>query len=271
MISSVRIACLLLVVHCAGAASHARATQSTHLRTGTATQESFAQEVGESAHREQVRQVASRLGWLQAPTLSQAVERYRQEPAPQQQQVAHVELLASVWFVASNLAVWALIAYLWVSYRSVPEACKNSTPNDYEGDWKHPCYLFFEEPVTCFCGCCCMPLRWAETVSFVKDMLSFWPAFFLFSFAVLLPMVPPLALFGAGFVYVIVGVAYRQELRKRFNIHPGGWSYATDCLLYMCCAQCAIIQEARHVEGALAHGHLATECPEVRQRPERST
>lgn len=203
------------------------------------------------------------VGKLETPLLMSMVQRYdRQAPADDPNGFG---LIASNVVFVVQFLILALFAFIYTKYRKVPEGeYKALQTAESENNWSHACWTCYEEPGTCLCALCCLPIRWAETISLVKGLLSFWLAFFLMAFLVIWQSMLPFVLW---LVFIAVGVKYRQDLRKKFNFQSqGGLSYLTDCCLYCCCVACAVIQEARHVEDALAAKHEETECPDGRQR-----
>lgn len=200
-------------------------------------------------------------------------------PAAQARPSTTLEPVLTFWDMFFFLILEALIltafAYLYLKNRTVPaysegEAAKKP---DFD-DWAVGFCSCLDDPKTCFMGFCCPCVRWAESVSMVKGLLKFWPAF-LISIALL--TIGDLLLAGTGeLIMVIIFVVYRQNIRKKFEFKSvGGMTYVTDCLLYLCgCACCAIIQEARHVEKALECGRDEVALPEGRKesyRDETST
>lgn len=100
----------------------------------------------------------------------------------------------------------------------------------------------FADPNLCVLGCCCPCLRWADTMDKSK-LMSYWKAFLCFFLLT--------ALYGftwgiAPIIVVILGVSYRQKLRKSYEIESGtAKSIFFDALAWLFCQPCAIIQEAR--------------------------
>jgi len=189
-------------------------------------------------------------------TIKQQYEHPRSGPVNMEWQILYVFI---------EVAIMAVVAKIYITFRRLPMGEYGSEDyTDYNRDWKHGCCSWYQEPGTCLCGLCCFPLRWAETVSLVKGVLPFWPAFLLFMI---------LAAFGETVVFlfawlgmVVVCVDFRQRLRKSFDFEKqGGITWLTDCLMYSFCSCCAVIQEARHVEDALARKHVKTECPADRK------
>jgi len=109
-------------------------------------------------------------------------------------------------------------------------------------DFSSSLFDCFGDPNICVVGCCCPFLRWADTTD-QKGLLSYWKAFFIM-FSLML-----LHVYTAGLtsiVAIMVGVYYRQKLRRKYGIDAGtGGSIFMDVLSWMCCQPCAIIQEAR--------------------------
>lgn len=105
----------------------------------------------------------------------------------------------------------------------------------------------FSTPTICMVGCLCPCLQWADTIDrrsiSSAGFLGYWKAFL--SFFILT------VLYGftrgvAPVLVVLLGVYYRQKLRKSYNIENGtAGTVARDCLAWCCCQPCAIIQEAR--------------------------
>lgn len=99
----------------------------------------------------------------------------------------------------------------------------------------------------CLMAICCPWVRWSETVSHPKvRFLSFWLALALM---LTLELLAPFVYGITGCILVGVGVYHRQQLRQAFG-HVGS-PVKTGCLdifAWICCAPCAIAQEAREVE-----------------------
>jgi len=107
----------------------------------------------------------------------------------------------------------------------------------------------FADAKLCVIGCCCPFLRWADTVD-QKKLLPYWRAFVMM-FSLLLLHIYTWGL--SDLVVVILGVYYRQKLRRQFMIESGTpKSLLNDSLAWLCCQPCAVIQEAR--EDVVARG-----------------
>lgn len=99
----------------------------------------------------------------------------------------------------------------------------------------------------CLMAFCCPVVRWADTTSSPKvQFLPFWPALLLFAALVAFG---PITMGITALFEILLGVYYRQKLRHVFG-HTGSSlkTLSLDCLTWMCCAPCAIAQEAREVE-----------------------
>lgn len=99
----------------------------------------------------------------------------------------------------------------------------------------------------CVCAGCCPWIRWAENMS--KDhiqFLAFLPGLFITALLASAGSVT----FGASVpILVLVVVLGRQRIRDAYGL-PSGTCHILlgDCLLWICCPCCAIVQEARQVE-----------------------
>eukprot|EP00927_Polykrikos_kofoidii_P084611 TRINITY_DN8972_c0_g1_i1.p1 TRINITY_DN8972_c0_g1~~TRINITY_DN8972_c0_g1_i1.p1 ORF type:complete len:396 (-),score=45.32 TRINITY_DN8972_c0_g1_i1:91-1245(-) len=102
-------------------------------------------------------------------------------------------------------------------------------------------------------SCCCFAVRWADTMDKARPqgtLLKFWSGIL---------MMLALGLFGSAIgsffaiywnLWVAILVLFRQRLRNRYNLEAGTCqSIAEDCFAWWCCPCCAVVQEARHVEG----------------------
>eukprot|EP00930_Biecheleria_cincta_P074213 TRINITY_DN6140_c0_g1_i1.p1 TRINITY_DN6140_c0_g1~~TRINITY_DN6140_c0_g1_i1.p1 ORF type:complete len:371 (+),score=47.20 TRINITY_DN6140_c0_g1_i1:162-1115(+) len=128
---------------------------------------------------------------------------------------------------------------------------------------------------TCMLSCCCPSAQWAHNVGMVP-IGAFWAAFFLrLTFTVILDvsgdMLGLLFFFnlqgadeqtmrkifqtlsdGCTTALVVLGMLARQRLRTKFGMETGGIIMLQDTCLHLCCACCAIAQEARHIRAAAA-------------------
>lgn len=107
-------------------------------------------------------------------------------------------------------------------------------------------------PMICFCSWCCLPIRWADTMSKepAPAFLGFWAALFFF---VLLTELNALTFNITAIVGLFFAVYYRQKLRSEYGIlncidHGRGITLVQDCLTWSFCCCCAAVQEARQVE-----------------------
>merc|ERR1719326_2817111 len=104
--------------------------------------------------------------------------------------------------------------------------------------------------VLCLMSCCCLPIRWSETISHgsMKGFgWRFWPAL------ITCITLSALHYFTFGFsmvVMLVLQIYYRQQIRRAFD-HDRAGSCATiayDTLTWCFCCCCASVQEAREVE-----------------------
>jgi len=139
-----------------------------------------------------------------------------------------------------------LIAFLYKRMRvthagiftPVPRPDIYASPKDFS----FSLFGCFGDPKTCVMGCFCPSLRWADTLD-KRRLMACWRDF--------------LAMFGLFLLHIytygissllvtILGVVYRQKLRKGYQIEYGtGATVAMDLLTWCCCLPCAVIQEAR--------------------------
>lgn len=125
-------------------------------------------------------------------------------------------------------------------------------PPVVNGVWRNHIFQCLHVPQLCIFSCCCGPVRWADTMR-MSHLLPFWVGFSLLTFFQLLGA---LGLGVASLFAVFTMVYFRQQVRKMFNINPCTCRTLTlDCMAYMCCSVCAMVQEARQVEEAWAFGH----------------
>jgi len=100
----------------------------------------------------------------------------------------------------------------------------------------------------CLPAWCCLPIRWADTMSSVPAH-----GFYTFFIALLLVVVPlalsPLTVGTAELVFLGICVYHRQKLRDVYGLESHTCkSCCFDCLVWWCCSCCAAAQEARQVE-----------------------
>jgi len=165
--------------------------------------------------------------------------------------------------VLATALIASLCAYLYQSKKEypLPEAAEVS-----EGvpltQWSSGLFDCCQDPYIFLCACCCMPIRWADTMDMV-GLMKFWTAFAFILVLQLCAEIPFLGVFWFGIIGVLT--MHRQKLRGIFQI-PGqgdGGTTVGDAFFVCCCMPCAVAQEARHVELAAKLGHEAV----VVQRP----
>lgn len=165
---------------------------------------------------------------------------------------------AVLCFIAS-LCIGAAVAYYYKSNKEWPIEIDpkaltvaddgtqqwSSEPFDCSQDWSIFC-----------CSCCCMPVRWADTMSMV-GILPFWHAFALLAILDAFDVSLGQYLWP---ITIFVLVRHRQQFRQLMQLPGTGLQ---DVMLMLCCSPCAVAQEARHVEAAARYGHPAV----MAQRP----
>jgi len=143
------------------------------------------------------------------------------------------------------------------------------TTESLDGDFRHGFCSCLETPLLCCFSCCCLPLRWGDTVKMV-GMLGFWVAVLIFfSLDFIVNMIAEefghihwtITMIIIPLPITLLGTVYRQQLRVAFNMDQKPITVAVDLIQWCCCPCCAIIQEARHVEDARILGHLAVTEP----------
>lgn len=269
-----RLSLWVLVLHALGVAGHVRTmdlhqngqlrtahTDEVQLQLETSTLDLLRSQLVSQWHK--LSDSATHLVTSRLPPLPSALVRTSTTVATKQQpdivveqpKPSRTEQFTSVLF---SFVVAAIFAYLYLKNRTIPL----STDKDVkvEEAWVAPWYNCHEEPKMSLVACCCPCVRWGETMSMMKDYLPFWTGFALFAAFYLFNGFEPVSGI-CWFVLSLIGASYRQSLRDAFNMEKGGVTYVGDfCLYYWCCC-CAIVQEARHVEAALARGHEKCELP----------
>jgi Cys-rich protein (TIGR01571 family) len=119
----------------------------------------------------------------------------------------------------------------------------------------------FNDMRLCLFSCCCLPIRWADTLDKANDeatTISYWPAIVLvLTFWVLNMLVGsaaqhPILAVVVSVLMVVVYTFYRQKLRKRYQLVNGScYTFTEDFFAWLCCPCCAAVQDARHVEASL--------------------
>lgn len=99
----------------------------------------------------------------------------------------------------------------------------------------------------CVCALCCPWIRWADNASAPHiQFLAFLPALFITAVLASASSVT----FGASLpMLLLVTVLCRQRIREAYGLPAGTCKIlCCDCLLWVCCPCCAIVQEARQIE-----------------------
>lgn len=162
------------------------------------------------------------------------------------------------WIIAVivDILIFMFLAYLYTIWQ--PQANKNfdlvSLGNLHKenmescGGFEAPLCGCANNPLLCIQGWCCMPCRWAHTHN-GAGLIRYWPAVMVMG---LLLFLSPMTAGVTGLIALCILVFKRQDLRRKLGLkHTGGMTVLEDCCVYMFCGCCAIVQEARSVDGTL--------------------
>jgi len=129
--------------------------------------------------------------------------------------------------------------FMWFQHREIPK----------EQDFRYGIFDCFGDFRICICGMCCLPIRWADTVSEEKGGFLLFSTALLLSLAIGVVMRIPMVA-GLGWIAsVAVGVHFRQKIREKYGLENATLpSYCEDFFAWCCCACCAVCQEARQVD-----------------------
>lgn len=160
--------------------------------------------------------------------------------------------------VLATALIASLCAYLYQSKKEypLPEAHEDAQDSVPLTQWSSGLFDCCQDPYIFLCACCCMPIRWADTMDMV-GLMKFWTAFAFILVLQLCSEIPFLGICWFGIIGVLA--MHRQKLRGIFQI-PGqgdGGTTVGDAFFVCCCMPCAVAQEARHVELAAKLGHEA--------------
>lgn len=160
-----------------------------------------------------------------------------------------------LWAAICQILFWVIVGFIFLRFfRGKEPKLAPVPPHPMQKEFTFNLFstqhCFGQDMRMCLCAWCCLPIRWADTVSDeeVKQgkLMGFWPALLLF--------VIPAALYGltgglTGIFLLGVVVYYRQQLRKRYGFDEGSCStVCLDVLAWWCCSCCSAVQEARQVK-----------------------
>lgn len=99
----------------------------------------------------------------------------------------------------------------------------------------------------CMFSFCCMPVRWADTVSSSKiGFMGFWAALFLFAG---LSAISQFTMGLSALYLLVLAVMNRQKMRAAYGMPNKTWqTVVVDTCVWLFCAPCATMQEAMEVE-----------------------
>lgn len=156
-----------------------------------------------------------------------------------------------------NMLIVLLCALIYNGYRKTMDFKQKSTNDLKDGNFKNGLFSCFEDMKISVLACCCLPLRWSDTLDKANkdgNTLNYWPAicisvglttiYSFISYVALYPMVACLA----SIIFIALAIKYRQSIRKQYGLKQGGGTVAEDCLAWTCCSCCAAVQEAREIE-----------------------
>lgn len=144
-------------------------------------------------------------------------------------------------------------AYLYKKYKPKPETDALLKKEDLDKKYHDSIFDCFSDMKICLVGFCCPCTLWADSTSMV-GILSFWVAFALILGSTACSQIIPFA----WLIFILAAVFYRNEFRKKFQMHHDTFgTFAEDCLCGCFCFQCMLCQDARHVKAAAQAGHSA--------------
>mmetsp|Transcript_120902 Transcript_120902/g.387070 ORF Transcript_120902/g.387070 Transcript_120902/m.387070 type:complete len:294 (+) Transcript_120902:111-992(+) len=159
-----------------------------------------------------------------------------------------------------SIMVWAALVALVARYyldscKVKPAPSEGSAAEEALSTFKYGLLDCFGQPKICCWVLCCPAIRWADNISTMGVLRSFWLAFVMY-LGVTLVFNESVDL-CAWLLVALIGAGFRQELRLKFKMPTGRMFFFQDLLLYCCCTFCAITQETRQVEEAAKLGHPA--------------
>lgn len=162
-------------------------------------------------------------------------------------------------FFCSYFICTLLVALIWIKcthpgrYEEGEHFRDNKPPNFAHGLFTMD-HCAGHHGIVCFCAWFCPAIRMADTYAKKPFPLmggeggNFWIALIIVTGLIGLTRLT----FGfTSALLFCMAIYYRQQLRKQYELHNGGPSCVWDILAWMCCAPCAIAQEARQVEFVL--------------------
>jgi len=180
---------------------------------------------------------------------------------------------AFLFSIIVEILLALLIAYLYRRFKKQPDghrfprrnpsAFAGELPNQsentcgfssafclcYWGNWAQDWHFYLS-------ACCCPMIRWSDSVGAEHiQLLPYWAGIFMWLsieiFIVLLSVyiLGPQYASELAIIFVFIGVYYRQKLRTLYGHEACSFkSLCCDCLAWLCCPCCAIVQESLEVE-----------------------
>mmetsp|Transcript_34921 Transcript_34921/g.93211 ORF Transcript_34921/g.93211 Transcript_34921/m.93211 type:complete len:411 (-) Transcript_34921:253-1485(-) len=166
-----------------------------------------------------------------------------------------------------NIVLVLICAFVYNFYRKGKGVWKTTArPKESSEDFNFGlfdcCTTKLSRKLSCLV-CCCWPIRWADTMDKAIDLHpnpgSAWLPRYWFGVFVMLAFI----LFGpltgglAAIFFCLFATFSRQQFRQGLGMKAGTPAvWATDCCSYFWCSCCAIVQEGREVENAIARKAL---------------
>lgn len=172
----------------------------------------------------------------------------------QEEQYLMQSLMKSFWQKIAGIAVYLvqifIVAILYMQFckqSNIPKLPESQVRTEEFQFGAFDASDFMRDCQMCLCALCCPWVRWADTASAPHvSFLTFFPALFI---TALLASAGAIT-FGLSIpILLLVVVIGRQRIREAYGLPSGTCGeLAGDCLLWIFCPCCAIVQEARQVE-----------------------
>mmetsp|Transcript_1088 Transcript_1088/g.2440 ORF Transcript_1088/g.2440 Transcript_1088/m.2440 type:complete len:286 (+) Transcript_1088:81-938(+) len=183
--------------------------------------------------------------------------------SPDLQRYYAIRALEIITFSLVVAAIYSGIAYLFFIVKGAPRQAEDWPPGgkrDFkDGVFAYGLFSCFEDPILTLSTCFCLGCRWAYNMR-MAGFLTYTAAII---FVVLYVVSYPWVLIVLDIVAIFVAVYFRQQMRQKFELEHGECTWLTDFFTYCCCMCCAVVQEARQLEGAYALPH-----PSIKQDAE---
>lgn len=152
--------------------------------------------------------------------------------------------------IACYLVQVFVVAFLYMQFckhTTIPKLAEGQTRTDEFQYGAFDSSDILKDCQMCVCACCCPWIRWADSASAQHiQFLAFLPGLFITALLASASSVT----FGTSLpILLLIVVLSRQRIREVYGLPAGTCTILCgDCLLWVCCPCCAIVQEARQVE-----------------------